>query len=580
MKFKRTKEIVKAGGIAVACAVLTASVAVACASVAHSAEDQAKFTITNTISSSETQQVPALLYPGVPRYLWYTAHNPLKVPITVRTLGISSVTPPTGCAISNLNDSLTAFSGSLVVPAQGSNSVAVPISLIESHKNQDSCENKAFFFSFQGSATLSVVVPTMIQLSSSRDPSVIGQSVTYTATVISGDGSGDQPKSVTPTGTVTFLDASTTICANVSVIPGPNGTAGATCTPPAYLAIGIHPITALYTNTDGDFSDSTSTLLNQIVESAHKTTTNLTSTPNPSVVGFPVDLTASVLGTPPVPSGSTLSGTVTFYLGTPITVHSALGTETLTSTGKATLTTSTLPIGSDDLFAVYNGDADFGSSTSPNVIQVVVAKPAHCSDTYNNWFYGSPGTNNIEGSTGNNFFWAPFGSFQVHGSDGSNCFWGGDGNDTFTGGNGHDDITCGNGNNGIFLGNGNDDVQLGDGSNQISLGSGNDSVTIGNGTGNHVTLGNGNDTLIVGKGTSNQLSLGSGNDVVTVQGGQDSISGTGNDTVYLSGGTGNTFIGAAHHANVCHLPTPPSSWHGSPAAYYHDTLTNCTVVSP
>ena len=68
---------------------------------------------------------------------------------------------------------------------------------------------------------------------------------------------------------------------------------------------------------------------------------------------------------------------------------------------------------------------------------------------------------------------------------------------------------------------------------------------------------------------------------MTLQGSQNTITGNnGNDTVYLGGGNGNTFNGAAHHTNVCHLPTPPSSWHGTPAAYYHDTLTNCTVVSP
>jgi hypothetical protein len=31
---------------------------------------------------------------------------------------------------------------------------------------------------------------------------------------------------------------------------------------------------------------------------------------------------------------------------------------------------------------------------------------------------------------------------------------------------------------------------------------------------------------------------------------------------------------------VCHLPTPPSSYHGTAASYYHDSVTNCTVVSP
>ena len=185
----------KAGAIALASAVLVASVAAACTSIAHGSIDhQPEFTITNTISSSATLQTPALLYPGVPRYLWYTAHNPLNVPITVRYYEYfcplrrrravrrsTSITPSTN------------FSGSLVVPANGSNSTPVPISLFETHTNQDSCEHKVFQFKFQGSATFSAVVSTQTLLSSSHNPSIVGQSVTYTATVISGGGSGNQP---------------------------------------------------------------------------------------------------------------------------------------------------------------------------------------------------------------------------------------------------------------------------------------------------------------------------------------------------------------------------------------------------
>ena len=578
--FKRIKETAKAGAIALASAVLVAAVAAACTSIAHGASGHPNFTISNSISSSATRQTPALLYPGVQDYLWYTAHNPLSVPITVRTLSISSVTPPAGCPSANLNSASTTFSGSLVVPAQGSNSVPVPISLFETHKNQNSCEHKVFQFAFQGTATFSIVVSTQIQLSSSHNPSVIGQSVTYTSTVLSTGGSGNKHNSGNPKGTVTFYDGSTSICTAASVSNSSNDTSTATCTPPTYLVTGIHPITAIFTNTDGNFSDSTSSVLDQVVQSARKSATNLSSSPNPSAIGFPVAVTANVFGTPPVPSGPTPTGTVTFYSGTPITSHTALGTETLNSNGKATLMTSTLPAGSDNLFAVYNGDSTFASSTSPVIVQVVLAKPGHCDDSYNDWIYGSPGSSNIQGSSGNNFFWVPNGSFQVNGSNGNNCFWGGDGDNDYSGGNGHNDITCGNGNNGISAGNGDDDLQVGDGTNQINLGGGNDTVSVGNGHGNHVTVGNGNDDLTFGNGSSNQVALGSGTDVVTLQGSQDSISGTGNDTVYLGGGTGNTFNGTTHHTNICHLPTPPSSWHGTPAAYYHDTLTNCTVVSP
>ena len=87
------------------------------------------------------------------RYLWYTAYNPMKVPITVTSMSIAAVTPPAGCPISNLDYSATTFSGSLVVPASGTNSVSVPISLIDTGTNQDSCENTTFNFVYAGTAT-------------------------------------------------------------------------------------------------------------------------------------------------------------------------------------------------------------------------------------------------------------------------------------------------------------------------------------------------------------------------------------------------------------------------------------------
>jgi hypothetical protein len=571
----------KAGAMAFAGAVLAASVAAACTSIAHSASNQANFTITNTISSSATSQTAALLYPGVPRYLWYTAHNPLKVPITVRTLSISSVTPPPGCTIANLDYSSTTFTGSLVVPAQGTNSVSVPISLLETHKNQDSCENKVFDFTFAGSAIYSVVTSTQTQLNSSHNPSVIAEPVTYTATIISDDGTGNQQTAGSPTGSVTFYDGSTVLCANIPVVAGSHDTSSATCTPPAYLVTGIHPIAAIYTNSDGNFSESTSPILYQIVQSAQRSSTILTTNSDPSVIGAPVTLTAKVFDTPPVPSGSSPSGSISFYLGLPIGTHALLGTEILDATGKAVLTTSTLPEGSDNVFAVYSGDAQFASSTSPVIVQVVLAKAGHCSDPYNNWYFGDPGSSSIHGSTGNNYFYLPTGDFQVFGGNGANCFQGGDGNNDYNGGNGHNHVYGGNGNNSISLGSGDDTVQVGDGTNQVTAGDGSDTVSIGNGSHNRVLLGNGDDTVTIGSGVYDVVQLGSGTDTVSTSGSQSSITGgNGNETLYLGSGTFNSYTGGGHHLNVCHLPTPPSSWHGTAQSYYHDTLTNCTVVTP
>jgi len=92
------------------------------------------------------------------------------------------------------------------------------------------------------------------------------------------------------------------------------------------------------------------------------TKTTLSSSPNPSAYGQTVVFTAVVsssFGTPP--DGEAVS----FMKGTTL-----LGTGTL-SGGSATFMTSTLKVGTDAIWAVYDGDSDFGSSKSAPLKQVV-----------------------------------------------------------------------------------------------------------------------------------------------------------------------------------------------------------------
>jgi hypothetical protein len=92
------------------------------------------------------------------------------------------------------------------------------------------------------------------------------------------------------------------------------------------------------------------------------TTTTLSSSPNPSTYGEAVTFTAvvtSYLGTP------TDGETVSFMKGKKV-----LGTGTL-SHGSASFTTSTLPVGTNSITAMYGGDSNFASSTSKAITQVV-----------------------------------------------------------------------------------------------------------------------------------------------------------------------------------------------------------------
>jgi hypothetical protein len=537
----------------------------------------AGFKITSTISSSATSQVAALLYPGAQRYLWYTAHNPLTVPITVTSMSIATVMPPTGCATSNLDYSGTTFSGSLVVPASGTNAVPVPISLYDTDTNQDACEGVAFNFVYAGKATYTDTTTTT--LTSWPNPSASGSSVTLIATVVP---TGTPPSN--PTGTVNFYLCSTAACTSTTLLgSGSLGTNGQAKYSTSSLVAGTYIIEAVYQGAPTDFSGNTSNTISQVVVSPIATTTALTSAPNPSVFGGTVVFSATVARS----SGTgTPTGTVNFYTCTSATNCSSpnlLGSGTLHS-GKATYSTFGLLVGSTYVEAVYEGvPGSFSASTSNIVTQVVVSLPSRCTGKYTNWFFGNPAFPNITGTNGNDFIYAFGGNFRVNDFNGDDCcFYGGDGNNVLSDGNGNDVALAGDGNNVFTLGNGNDQITVGNGTNTIGAGNDSDSVTVGNGSHNGITLGYGTDTVTVGSGSHNGVTLGSGTDSVTIQGGgYDQINGgAGNETIYLGAGTYNNYNGAAHHTNLCHLPTPPSSWHGTVAAYYHDTITNCTVVTP
>ena len=113
--------------------------------------------------------------------------------------------------------------------------------------------------SFNGSTSTSVdqevqKADTATTLTSSANPSKIGQSVTFTATVnVVAPGSG------APTGSVTFTDGATILATSTL-----NASGQATLTTAA-LAAGSHNITATFSG-DGSFNGSTSSFLKQDVQ--------------------------------------------------------------------------------------------------------------------------------------------------------------------------------------------------------------------------------------------------------------------------------------------------------------------------
>ena len=182
-------------------------------------------------------------------------------------------------------------------------------------------------------------------VTSSLNPSVAGQSVTFTATVTS-----VQPGQGTPTGQVVFVDTTTGTTLDTETLV--NGVASFST---SSLSVETHTITVNYVP-DATFLASTGSV-NQVVDAVGSTTTSVVSNTNPSVVGQSVTLTATVA---PVQAGQpTPTGSVTFV---DTTTGVTLGTVSL-SGGVATLPTSSIPVGANSIAANYTGDGTFLAST-------------------------------------------------------------------------------------------------------------------------------------------------------------------------------------------------------------------------
>jgi hypothetical protein len=185
---------------------------------------------------------------------------------------------------------------------------------------------------------------TSTSLTSSLNPSIYGQSVTWTATVTS---SG----SVTPTGKVRFTWSGYTIgSATLN-----NG--GVATLSRSNLNADPYPLTSVYAGDSANLG-STSVVLNQVVLQT-TTSATLTSTPNPSASGQAVTFTATITSPTVMPTGP-----VTFAVG-----KTVLGTAQL-SGGKAKFTISALAVGSTKVTATYYGNSNIAKS-SASVTQTV-----------------------------------------------------------------------------------------------------------------------------------------------------------------------------------------------------------------
>ncbi|MGA6982751.1 MAG: Ig-like domain repeat protein [Candidatus Sulfotelmatobacter sp.] len=215
---------------------------------------------------------------------------------------------------------------------------------------------------------------------SSQNPSTLGQQVTFTATI---DGEyglvvrrNGEVVSGTPaskralnqrklpsvrevpalgiTGTVSW--SSNTGCSETPVSGDPATSQCVTTTLPQ----GNDVITATYSG-DANHTGGSGTLSGGQQVNAAGTMTSLMSSKNPSDTGQDVTFTATVSS-----SGPTPTGTVKFLNGSKV-----LGSATL-SGGVATLSTKTLPAGTDVITAMYEGSSTDSGGTSSPLDQVVL----------------------------------------------------------------------------------------------------------------------------------------------------------------------------------------------------------------
>jgi X-X-X-Leu-X-X-Gly heptad repeat protein len=186
--------------------------------------------------------------------------------------------------------------------------------------------------------------PTATTVASSVNPSIYGQSVTFTATVANIAGAGIS--TATPTGSVQFMDGALLLGTPQTV----SGLGTATLTT-SVLTVGTHPITAVYTNLDGNFRGSTSTSFSQVVQdftitatpgaetisSGHQAVYSITVTPISGLTGTialscsgaPPNSMCSVSPSPDNLQGAPVASTVTLSANKNVN-H---GTFTLTFTG-------------------------------------------------------------------------------------------------------------------------------------------------------------------------------------------------------------------------------------------------------
>ncbi|MFZ0665588.1 MAG: Ig-like domain-containing protein [Acidimicrobiales bacterium] len=320
----------------------------------------------NDLTSSSSSQAESIAQDSTTTTLATTTNSPVVGQPVTYTATVATVSPgqgtPTGyvtftgssgvlCTTTLDGDASDQATCQTTYPASGSDSVTASYGGDTNDSTSSSAPPQAISI---GAAS------TTTTISSSDASPVVGEQVTYTATV-----TATSPGAGTPTGTVTFTGNSGTLCTSTL---NEAATDQATCQS-TYTSVGTDSVSAGYAG-DGNFGSSTSQPQTEAIGQA-QTSTSIISSPTSPVVGEPVTYTATV--TPTAPGAGTPTGSVTFAgNGGTICSGAALGQS---SPDTATCDTTYSNTQGDTVTASYGGDTNFASSVSAPLSESVQEAP-------------------------------------------------------------------------------------------------------------------------------------------------------------------------------------------------------------
>ena len=275
------------------------------------------------------------------------------------TITSSEVTPPTGSVTFTLDNNAVGMA-----PLSASSPIyaatqTVTISSGGSHSIGASYSGDANYTS----ATASPVTvsagkgATVTTLSASPSILTAGSAETLTASIAAAVATSG---SSTFTGTVTFYDGSTALGAPATLANNQAVLAGVGLSTTA-----SHSLTAVYSG-DANWLSSTSAAL-VLSAAGAADTVSLTASSPVALAGAAVTFTATVSGSATTSSGNPVgpTGTIAFEDGTTALGQTVL--QTVQGQPTATLTTSSLSVGSHQITAHYSGDGNFKAEVSSAV---------------------------------------------------------------------------------------------------------------------------------------------------------------------------------------------------------------------